>query len=64
MIKLHRFNGEEFFLNEAHIEIMEAHPDTVITLTNDRKYLVRESVDEVIGLIRQFISDTEKSFRG
>ncbi len=63
MIKLHRFNGEEFLLNENHIEIMEAHPDTVITLTNDRKYLVRESVDEVIDLIRQFIRETEMRFR-
>ncbi len=64
MIKLHRFNGEEFFLNENHIEIMEAHPDTVITLSNDRKYLVRESIDEVIDLIRQFVRDTEARSRG
>jgi acyl-CoA-binding protein len=31
----------------------------VNTLSTTAKYLVRESVDEVIDLIRQFISETE-----
>lgn len=53
MITIHRINGEEFILNEKHIEIMEARPDTVITLTNDRKYVVKESVSEVLELIRE-----------
>jgi len=54
MIKVHRLNGEEFMLNERHIEIMEELPDTVVTLTNDRKYIVKESVDEILGLIREY----------
>ncbi len=47
MITLHRLNNEPFVLNSYHIETIESKPDTVITLTNDRKYLVIEKPDEV-----------------
>jgi len=52
MITLHKLNGESFILNSHHIEIIESKPDTVITLTNDRKYIVQETVDEVIEMIQ------------
>ncbi|MEQ9365483.1 MAG: flagellar FlbD family protein, partial [Leptospirales bacterium] len=42
MIALHRLKGEEFLLNHRLIETIERSPDTLITLTNERKYLVRE----------------------
>lgn len=55
MIQLHRLNKTSLFLNHRHIETMEANPDTtVITLTNDRKYVVRDSVGEIIDRIIQF----------
>lgn len=54
MIKIHRMNGEEIMLNHHHIEIMEEKPDTVITLSNDRKYIVKEKIAEIITLIREF----------
>ncbi len=54
MIMLHRLNGEEFFLNHHHIEILEQKPDTVITLTNEKKYLVKESADEIIKKIAEY----------
>lgn len=54
MIKLHKLNGDEFILNSDHIEIIETRPDTVITLTNDRKYLVKESAEDIVGLIRNY----------
>ena len=54
MIKLHRLNGEEFILNPNHIELIEERPDTVITLTNDRKYVVKERAEEVIDLVIEF----------
>jgi len=47
MIILHKLNDDEFVLNSAHIETIEEKPDTVITLTNDRKYLVKESAEEI-----------------
>lgn len=54
VIKLHRLNGSEFIINADHIEIVEATPDTVITLTNEHKWVVRETPDEVIERIVAF----------
>lgn len=51
MIVVHKMNGDEIVLNDNHIETVESRPDTVITMTNDRKYLVKESVQEVLGKI-------------
>lgn len=47
-------SGDEFLLNSNHIETVEAKPDTTITMTNERKYLVRESVDEILEMIRTY----------
>lgn len=48
MIRLSRLNGKEFVLNCEMIKFVEATPDTVITLTNGEKFMVRESVEKVI----------------
>jgi flagellar protein FlbD len=50
MIVLHKLNGDEFVLNVHLIETVEERPDTVITLSNDKKYLVKEKILEVIDL--------------
>jgi len=54
MIILHKMNGEEFILNATHIETIEERPDTVITLVNDRKYLVKETAAEIIDLMAHY----------
>ncbi len=54
MIELHRLNGSAFFLNYRHIQIMEALPDTVITLVNDVKFIVKESPAEIQALIEAY----------
>ena len=54
MIELTRFNGERFFLNAELIETVEALPDTIITLFNGRKYMVRESSSDVFEKIMDF----------
>jgi len=48
MIVLHKLNGDEFILNVHLIETVEERPDTVITLSNEKKYLVKEKMQEVI----------------
>jgi flagellar protein FlbD len=48
VIKLTRLNGSELLINSDHIETVEATPDTVITLTNEHKWVVRETPDEVV----------------
>ncbi len=57
MIELHRLNGEVFTLNPQHIEVMESTPDTVITLTNDRKYIVKDRIPEIIEKIKGYNRD-------
>lgn len=54
MIKLHRLNGSEIIINANHIETVEETPDTVILLTTERRYVVTESVDEVISKVVEF----------
>lgn len=54
MIELHRINGVPFMLNHRHIEIMEANPDTVITLTNEKKYIVKETPAEIGEKISEY----------
>jgi flagellar protein FlbD len=47
MIALRRLNNEAVMVNPDLIEHIEANPDTVITLTNGNKLLVRDTMDEV-----------------
>ena len=58
MIKLKRLNGKEFIVNSDMIEFIESTPDTVITLLNDKKIIVVESVDEVVERIVQYRQKT------
>lgn len=55
MIPLTRFNGAPFYVNMIHIETVEATPDTIITLTNGKKILVKEDAQEVANRISKFI---------
>lgn len=47
MIDLTGINNKEFVLNADHIEKVEEVPETLITLTNGKKYIVLESIEEV-----------------
>ena len=47
MIYLTGMDKKEFILNADHIEKIEEVPETLITLTNGRKYIVLEEIDEV-----------------
>ena len=54
MIELTRLNGTKFFLNAELIEIIESTPDTVITLTTDKKLVVLENKDEIIDEVIEY----------
>ena len=54
VIRVTRLNGERFALNPDLIERVEAHPDTVAFLVDGTKYVVKESVDEVLQEIREY----------
>ncbi|KAB2337516.1 flagellar FlbD family protein [Cytobacillus depressus] len=54
MIKVTRLNGKPFTLNAVFIETVESFPDTTISLTNGRKYVVKETEDFVCKLVKEF----------
>ncbi|HBK85180.1 MAG TPA: hypothetical protein DDZ53_04010, partial [Firmicutes bacterium] len=51
---LTRFNGTQFWLNAELIETVEATPDVIITLTNGRKYDVREKAEQVVAAVLEY----------
>lgn len=61
MIVLSKLNGEQFVLNSDFIEKMEETPDTVITLVNEKKYIVRDRVADIISKIVLYKRELFKS---
>jgi flagellar protein FlbD len=67
MIKVQRLNGKEFVINSELILFVEETPDTVITLTNGNKVVVRETADEIINKVIDFKSKStlyRRTFEG
>jgi flagellar protein FlbD len=48
MIKVTRLNGKEFVVNAELIQFLEETPDTIVTLVNHEKLVVKERMDEII----------------
>ena len=51
MIELTRLNGSRMVLNSDLIKTAEASPDTMLTLINGEKLIVREEPDEVVDRV-------------
>lgn len=60
MIKVTRLNDKPFVVNAELIQYIESTPDTVITLTNKEKVVVKETVDEIV----KRVVDYGRSVRG
>ena len=54
MIQLTRLNSQAFALNTDLIERIEETPDTVLTLIDGTRYIVREPVEDVIDRVISF----------
>ncbi|GEM_PF-122321 len=54
MISLTRLNGERIGINPDLIERAEETPDTVLTLTNGTRYVVHETLDELIAKVQVY----------
>lgn len=59
MIKVTRLNGTTFTLNALYIEKVESFPDTTITLTTGSKYVVLDSVDQILTRITKFYTEVQ-----
>jgi len=55
MIPVTRLNGNKFYINALLIETVEQTPDTMITLTTGKKYIVIEHSSDVIRSIRHYL---------
>ena len=54
MIRLTRLNNHPLAVNSDLIKFVEQAPDTVITLVNGEKIVVRENAEEVLERVVQF----------
>jgi flagellar protein FlbD len=54
MIQLTRLNNTRLAVNSDLIKYVEEAPDTVITLLNGEKLVVRETTEQVIAQVRDF----------
>ena len=54
MIQLTRLNNSSLIVNSDLIKFVEQSPDTVITLLNGEKIIVREGAETVLGRIVKF----------
>ncbi|HLF92882.1 MAG TPA: flagellar FlbD family protein [Planctomycetota bacterium] len=54
MIKVTRLNGKEFVVNAELIQYVESTPDSVITLVNHEKLVVKEPLDEIIRRVVEY----------
>ena len=59
MIEVTKLNDEKFVLNAELIKTVEETPDTIITITTGNKYIVKESVEDVI---KKVVTYKEKIF--
>lgn len=49
VIIITKLNDKEIVINCELIELIEANPDTTITMNTGRKIIARESVDEIVA---------------
>ena len=54
MIRVKKLNQDEFFINPSLIETIEKRPDTMITLINNKKYIVADTIEEVLENIAAY----------
>lgn len=54
MIVVTRLNGSQFAVNPDLIERIHASPDTTLVMVDGAKFVVTESIDEVIDRIAAF----------
>ncbi|MHB9093041.1 MAG: flagellar FlbD family protein [Eubacteriales bacterium] len=57
MIRVTRMNGLEFVVNAELIEFVESTPDTVLTLTTGKKFVLKDSLQDVVDKIIAYRKD-------
>ena len=58
MIRLTRLNGDGFIVNADLLKFVEEVPDTLLTLRDGERLMVRETADEVMGRVMAYARAT------
>ena len=64
MIFVTRTNGSKIYINAELIQTVEATPDTMITLTSNKKLIVRETPQEIAERFIEYRRRTLAPMRG
>ena len=59
MIQVTRLNGKSFYINGLYVETVESYPDTAILLTNGKRYVVKETEEEVVRKLIAFYREIQ-----
>jgi len=51
LITLTRMNDTQYTINCEHIEMIEETPDTVVTLVSGKKFVVKETREEIVSRV-------------
>ena len=51
MINVTLLNDIEIYVNAELIELIEKTPDTILTLTTEKKIIVKESLEEIVARV-------------
>lgn len=54
MIAVTRLNGSRLYVNAEQIEFIESTPDTVLTLLNGTKLLIKEKPEAVVEAVLEY----------
>ena len=64
MIFVTRLNGSKIYINPELIQMMESTPDTVITLVNNKKFIVKDKPQEIAERFIEYRRKTLAPFIG
>jgi flagellar protein FlbD len=62
VIYLTRSNGTKFYINPELIQTVEMTPDTVITLVNNKKFIVRDTAEEILERFLEYRRKSHEPF--
>ena len=54
MITVTKLNGKQLIVNAELIEMIEETPDTIVTLLNGHKLIVKESSTELVDMMLNY----------
>ena len=61
MIIMTKLNGEKIMLNCDLIELVTENPDTVVTTSTGHSYIVEQSMDEILEIVKEYKRSLRRS---